>query len=323
MGGGLRGHDAAMADRPASLSDTTRRRRPLGTGTHRTPRPIRPGAAARAVRDPRLHRATGRRGNTRLRTPRSSVNWTAIASVIAALAGAAGLYFTGRSLEATRVQNAVVEQGQLTDRFTKAVDQLDRAGADHLQARLGGIYALERLARDSPRDQPTVMEVLSAFTRSTAPHRPRTESGDYSPCPDQPPTADVQAALTVLSRRNPDYDRSTRIDLSKICLLYTDLSRAVLQGANLFQTDLLHANLSSADLHNTNLIGVNLKSANLMAANLRSADVTGANLAGADLTDADLSSANLGSANLFVGRHERTNVESTITDQRTTGVWWK
>jgi hypothetical protein len=35
--------------------------------------------------------------------------------------------------------------------------------------RLGGSYALERIARDSARDHPTVMEVLSAYVHEHAP----------------------------------------------------------------------------------------------------------------------------------------------------------
>src|SRR4051794_25603678 len=37
-------------------------------------------------------------------------------------------------------------EGQITDRFSKAVEQL---GNDKVEIRLGGIYALERVARDS------------------------------------------------------------------------------------------------------------------------------------------------------------------------------
>ena len=50
----------------------------------------------------------------------------------------------------------------MTDRYTKAIEQL---GSDKLDVRIGGIYALERIARDSARDHPTVMEVLTAFIR--------------------------------------------------------------------------------------------------------------------------------------------------------------
>jgi hypothetical protein len=37
-------------------------------------------------------------------------------------------------------------EGQITERYTRAIDQL---GSTSLSVRLGGIYALERIARDS------------------------------------------------------------------------------------------------------------------------------------------------------------------------------
>ena len=61
-----------------------------------------------------------------------------------------------------RRTHELTEQGQVTDRYTKAIEQL---GSDKLDVRIGGIYALERIARDSARDHPTVMEVLTAFIR--------------------------------------------------------------------------------------------------------------------------------------------------------------
>lgn len=54
---------------------------------------------------------------------------------------------------------------RVTDRYTKSIEQL---GSDKLDVRIGGVYALERIARDSSRDHPTVMEVLSAFIREQA-----------------------------------------------------------------------------------------------------------------------------------------------------------
>jgi hypothetical protein len=50
----------------------------------------------------------------------------------------------------------------VTDRYTKAIEQL---GSGKLDVRIGGIYALERIAHDSPRDHPAVLEVLAAFVR--------------------------------------------------------------------------------------------------------------------------------------------------------------
>jgi hypothetical protein len=54
---------------------------------------------------------------------------------------------TQASLELNREQLRVAQESQITDRFTKAIEQL---GSDKLAIRLGGIYALERIAKDSP-----------------------------------------------------------------------------------------------------------------------------------------------------------------------------
>ncbi|MFC0112365.1 hypothetical protein [Kibdelosporangium aridum] len=146
------------------------------------------------------------------------MNWSALASLITAVTAIGALVFTGLSLNATRDQvavaqarHAVAEQGQFTERYSRAIDQLGRQGAEHLQVRLGGIYALERLVRGSPRDQPTIVEVLAAFIDSTAlpkiaptglmPVAPEGSPGEV--CPNQTSTADIQAALTVIGRRNP------------------------------------------------------------------------------------------------------------------------
>jgi hypothetical protein len=50
----------------------------------------------------------------------------------------------------------------VTDPYTKAIEQL---GSGKLDVRIGAIYALERVARDSARDHQTVIEVLTAFIR--------------------------------------------------------------------------------------------------------------------------------------------------------------
>jgi len=70
--------------------------------------------------------------------------------------------FAQRTAQATQRTVQLTEQGQVTDRYTKAIEQL---GSDKLDVRIGGIYALELVALDSPRDHPNVMEVLAAFIR--------------------------------------------------------------------------------------------------------------------------------------------------------------
>jgi hypothetical protein len=62
----------------------------------------------------------------------------------AGLLAAGALLFTARTFTLSR-------EGQVTDRYTKAIDQL---GSGKLDVRIGGIYALERIARDSAKTTP-------------------------------------------------------------------------------------------------------------------------------------------------------------------------
>jgi hypothetical protein len=110
----------------------------------------------------------------------------AVGVLLAALAALGGLYFTRTSttdqLEQARKSQEqaqrLTEQGQITDRFTRAIDQLGATDDDRnprLEIRLGGIYALERIAWDSPeRDHSTVMAVLTAYVRENSRRSPKS-----------------------------------------------------------------------------------------------------------------------------------------------------
>ncbi|MFI9388930.1 hypothetical protein [Kutzneria sp. NPDC052558] len=51
---------------------------------------------------------------------------------------------------------------RITELYTKAADQL---GSGKAPVRLAGLYALERLAQDNPRQRPTIVQVLCAYLR--------------------------------------------------------------------------------------------------------------------------------------------------------------
>src|SRR5215208_5949520 len=102
----------------------------------------------------------------------------ALAVLVAGVVGLGGLYFTWRNLNQTR---RLTEQGQITERFTRAIDQLgetDDDGNPRLEIRLGGIYALERIDKESPERayHSTVMEVLTAYVRENAPWPPKSSN---------------------------------------------------------------------------------------------------------------------------------------------------
>ena len=162
-----------------------------------------------------------------------------------------------RTLEATRA-------GQTTDLYSRAVDQL---GSDKLHVRIGGIHALERVARDSDEDHPIVMEVLTAFIREYSRERwpppERQQPGRWT-------RPDVQAAVTVVGKRDVEQD-TQRIDLYGAVLISADLrdvdlSDATLRAADFTQAHLSNARLVAADLREVTFDRVDLGNADLSGA---------------------------------------------------------
>jgi hypothetical protein len=49
-------------------------------------------------------------------------------------------FFTYRQVQTSRRQLEIAQHGQVTERFTRAIDQL---GHENLDVRLGGIYTLD------------------------------------------------------------------------------------------------------------------------------------------------------------------------------------
>jgi hypothetical protein len=204
--------------------------------------------------------------------------------------------------------------------------------------RLGGIYALERIAVDSKRDHPTVVEVLSAYVRErTGPIyvvRPANRRTAH------PLTlrkkvklgVDVQAALTVLgrlprragvSRGDLSWANLTDVNLARADLTESLLMGAKLTGATLFRAKLPKVGLVAADLTRANLTLADLRGAYLGAADLTGADLSSANLSRADLTlvdliEAELSLANLTQANLTRAKGlTQRQVDSALGDEYT------
>jgi uncharacterized protein YjbI with pentapeptide repeats len=255
----------------------------------------------------------------------------------AGLLAAGALVFTALNFWLSR-------EGHVTDRYTKAIEQL---GSERVDVRLGAIYALERIMIDSVRDHPTIVEVLAAFVREHSPYRPSSEDEDPDPeiAPGSPPT-DVLAAVTVLGRRPQGREERGEVNLQFTYLAYANLERlnlsgvnlanAFLAGASLVQADLTGAIMIDADLSNAYLVGCEMAGANLYrakmtktilgganlhGANLNRAVLTRAHLYGAKLTRAAMAEAELSRANLVEADLTATNLtRANLTDVDMTGA---
>jgi uncharacterized protein YjbI with pentapeptide repeats len=243
---------------------------------------------------------------------------------LAGLALLVGAFFTWRQLQVNR-------QGQVTDRYTKAIDQLGQAG---LEVRVGGIYALERIARDSLADRRTIVEVLTTFVRLHSPLSPGTDERQHpqgleaklvaarsmeqrAPMRDRAPH--IQAAITVLGRMPGAGDKRSlglsRVDLISSDLSYSDLAEADLHYSDLSQSHLIGADLRDADLTGVWFVRAALIRAHLHQADLRSAVLWQALLDGADLRATDLTAADLTGARLKGARLDRADLRGADFSQ--------
>jgi len=204
--------------------------------------------------------------------------------------------FQMRNLE-KQAENA--SKSHVADTYSRAIEQLgavDNKGEPNLELRLGGLYALEKIAKANEGYHPQIMEVLCAYVRMHCPIKYKTDEAKeelyatYVPGEICTPRFDIEACLAIIGRRQNVFDK---FDKSEI-----DLSEVNMNGAVLFKP---------------NLIGVNFYGAEIIEAVLPGADFSGANLSGAILMYTDLRGANLS----LVKNLTCTQINSAIIDRKT------
>lgn len=194
------------------------------------------------------------------------------------------LKVANRNAEIANKNAELTESRLITERFSKAVEQLGNDKS--AEVRLGGIYSLERLAKDSQADHWTVMEVLTTFVReksSQLDEKKERRNPHYD--------AEIQAILTVLGRRNHIDSEAFPLDLSQSNLSGFTL-KGNFQGTNFRDTNLCGARLEEAKFNEVKF-AADFTYANLINANCKKADFSGACLEGAFLYSADFTEARL------------------------------
>lgn len=264
-----------------------------------------------------LRAVPGAETRIQLQQAQSQLQNNARSTLLQALAGLlviAGATATWRQVQVSR-------EGQITERFTRAVDQV---GSDNIDVRIGGIYALERVAKNSAADRPQIQYILAAFIRGHAPWPQKAtagpESGADAPTSSVPwlyvRSPDVQAALNVLGRRHPAPGAS-RLYLSRVDLRSANLDNARLVGAQIRHANLARSWMVSARLDDSDLCDTDMRRARATKARFVNAVLRGANLEGADLGEADLRGADLRGADLRARNLEHAQLAGAIADTRT------
>ena len=274
-------------------------------------------------------------------------------TLLQAIGGAAvlfGAYATWRQLRVSQDGLNATREGQVTDRFSRAVEQL---GSERLDVRIGGIHALWRVADHSVRDYEAVVSIMAAYLRTHLPWPPQergapaADASINSVRPLETRAADAQAALTclgVLGQDRPagwlnvsctDLRRAdcdglwlNGVNLDGACLEAASVYQVNLRGASLIRANLRHAELGTSVLHQARLIEADLRGARLLKADLREADFSGADLreanlrkaraAGAVFARADLRMADLRGCDLSGSDLQQAKLENALASDLTT-----
>ena len=153
-------------------------------------------------------------------------------------------------------------------------------GSEALSVRLGGIYALARLAREHPEEYHIqIIRLLCAFVRNPPPENDTSVDVDENWRP-QKLRPDIQEIMREIGERTDaqiDMEEQQK-DYYGLDLHYAELPDADLVGANLAGANLIGANLTGADLCDAVLFSADLGSAALNGVNLTDADLTGVNI---------------------------------------------
>ncbi|MFG2452881.1 pentapeptide repeat-containing protein [Streptomyces sp. NPDC048512] len=197
------------------------------------------------------------------------------------------------------------QEGYVTDRFSRAVDQL---GSDKLDVRIGGLHALWRIAEQSARDREAIISIQAAYLRT---HLPWPPAGIQAPAADVPindiapletRAADAQVALTALGvlcqQREQSWVNLSNTDLRRadcdgLWFPEVNLDRACMEAAGLYHARLTQASLVSVNLRHADLTTAILRRARCILADLRGAKLVECDLRDADFTESDLREANL------------------------------
>ena len=258
----------------------------------------------------------------------SADNIRSLAYAYAALAGALALFATipFQLIKAWTTERATLatETGLITDRISKAVEQL---GADktikqgtedvtvpNLEVRIGALFSLERIKNDSLPDHIQVLEILCAYIRENmrqiVQQKGRAEDGSYHQLRE-----DIATCLKIIQRRTPQQvDREKEwgsrngqgllVDLSNTTFESHDLSLYNLSFMLLENTDFTFAQCRGTDFQHSQLSGSDFEGANCLMARFDFADCTHtgfneASLQYARFDETELESAYFDNANLF------------------------
>lgn len=214
-----------------------------------------------------------------------------------------GVYATWKNLQIVQDNFKLAQDGQLSERFTKAIDQI---GKDVPQTRLGGMYALIDIAESHNEYYEQVVQVLSAYVRINSAWPPVPKSQEKTKPEDKSEIKGNSNNRTQVTK-SPEGENLATNDVAQIDVPI-DI-QAILTFIGKYPVRLIDCgkrpdgyrkvNLSKTNLYNANLLGTKSQPMNLESVNFREIHTNQANFTGALLKCADFQKSVLLESTIF------------------------
>lgn len=250
-----------------------------------------------------------------------------IAQVLGGIAVIAGLYLTARNVFAA-------EQTRWTKTFSDSVGQLGATGTNGeplLSIRVGAIYSMERLSRDSPRDAMMISNVLLQYVQNRATLAAAREFPTASTSPYLP---DCEASLAVLGaiRARASTGRNLKLVLLDSFLpnliltgkqligfhfKKVEFSGSHFDGGNLFELMFEDSTLEGCSFAESKLssLEINLcrgQGASFSAASMKRSKILSSNFLECDFTHAKLQESQFSDSDLTGSDFSNSNLEASV-----------
>lgn len=197
------------------------------------------------------------------------------------LQGVGGLFFFVTAWLSFR--NLQIAEGkQAMERLSEAAKLLSDSERTSIR---GGIYTLERIAKDSPDARWSVVEILIAFVTERSPLQNNDGQRIYKPV-----DADIQAALAVIvqcmSKETSHTANLIRLDLNGACFEDVELKRINFQNCDLVRASFKRAKLADVFFWQSALLNANFTGAVFSNVSFVQSELTNTNFSSTDLTGA-------------------------------------
>ena len=223
-----------------------------------------------------------------------------------------GLYLTYNRTASLRSQTDNEKDKNVTDAFARSVELLDGKSRATKQ---GGIYALEKIAKDNSERHSTIMKIMTSYVRGETYHKfherlereALTDGKLIDKLANEPMPSDIEAAIAVIRERQISNDESLK-DSEESFKSKFDLSNAYLFNSEFGDTELLKTNFSdskmvkcrfdgtdlsgsyfaTSDLQGSSFVNSILKNCEFIGTNFQECDFERCDLSGSTFEKCDL-----------------------------------